>query len=160
MVGWVLLCMVAPSCFGLTNVLAVVLKPPALSALATATALLLSAALILFPITLIMGQAYVFPGPNLKGDLAILYAVILNIMVWTVFLSAVKVVGPVLFSQFNYLVVLIGFGFGVLFFGEKPSLYIWLATALMFLGLAAINWRPRQRAATSPASEAGSAPPS
>jgi len=147
MVGWVLLCMVAPSCFGLTNVLAVVFKPPALSALSTATALLLSAALILFPITLVMGQAYTFPGPNLKGDLAIFFAVILNVLVWMVFLSAVRVTGPVLFSQFNYLVVLIGFGFGLLFFDEKLSIYVFLSAALMFAGLAAINWRPRSKTA-------------
>ncbi|MBM3484064.1 MAG: DMT family transporter [Alphaproteobacteria bacterium] len=156
MVPWVLLCMLAPSSFGLTNVLAVVLRPPALSALSMATSLLLSAAFLLFPITLLMGQIHAFPGPNIDGDLAILYAVGLNIMIWTVFLGAVRVIGPVLFSQFNYLVVLIGFGFGVLFFGEQPSLYIWLATALMFLGLAAINWRPRQRGAAGATDEAGS----
>lgn len=158
MVGWVLLCMLAPASFAATNVLVVVLRPPALSSLAMSTALLLGASVVLFPITLIVGQPYAFPGPSLGGDLAILYAVLLNLLLWYVFLEAVRLSGPVFFSQFNYLVVLAGFGFGILFFGERPSLYIIGAAALMFAGLAVLNWRPKKRPAVPHAEAARGGP--
>jgi drug/metabolite transporter (DMT)-like permease len=81
------------------------------------------------------------------GDLAILYAVLINVAIWVVFMEVTRQAGPVFFSQFNYIVVLVGFGFGVLMFGERPSVYIWGATALMLLGLTALNWRPKRKAA-------------
>ncbi|MGD9538200.1 MAG: EamA family transporter [Alphaproteobacteria bacterium] len=152
MVGWVLLCLLAPASFGLTNVLAAVLRPPAISSLAMSATLLLGASVVLFPIMLALGQSYSFPGPALGGDLALLYAVLINLVLWTLFLEVVRLAGPVFFAQFNYLVVLAGFGFGVLFFGERPSLYIIAAAALMAAGLAVLNWRRRRRAEPAPAS--------
>ncbi len=147
MVGWVLLCLLAPASLAATNVLVVILRPPALSSLAMSTALLLAASVVLFPIMLIVGQPYAIPGPNLGGDIALIYAVLLNLVIWIIFLEVVRLSGPVFFSQFNYLVVLAGFGFGILFFGERPSLYMIGAAALMFAGLAMINWRPKKKPA-------------
>ncbi len=76
MVGWVLLCLLAPASLAATNVLVVVLRPPALSSLAMSTALLLAASVVLFPIMLIVGQPYAIPGPNLGGDIALIYIVL------------------------------------------------------------------------------------
>ena len=57
MVGWVLVCLLAPASLALTNVLAAVLRPPAISSLAMSAALLLGASVVLFPIMLALEQS-------------------------------------------------------------------------------------------------------
>lgn len=149
MVGWVLLALLAPVMFGLVTVFAGKYRPPAASSLNLACGLLLASALMLAPVMLGLGQGYLFPGPDLIGDMCILYASLLTAWVFYLFLAFIRLAGPVFVTQHNYIATLAGFGWGVLFFGEGYSLYIWGATALMFVGLALLNlglWLEARRA--------------
>jgi drug/metabolite transporter (DMT)-like permease len=137
MAGWVLLAVLAPVSFAAVNVLAAVMRPPKQSSLSAATGLLLFASALLFLIMLATGQTYAFPGPSLKGDLAILCAVFLNLFLWILFFEIVRVAGPVFFAQFNYIAVLTGFVAGILLYGEQHTVYIFGAAILMCIGLAA-----------------------
>jgi drug/metabolite transporter (DMT)-like permease len=51
----------------------------------------------------------------------------------------IKRAGPVFFSTSNYIATLAGVGLGILLFGDRPSLWIWAALVLMFLGLFCVN---------------------
>lgn len=136
MVGWTLLALVAPVCFAMTNTLAVYLRPPAAPALAMATGMSACTTLLLVPIMLATGHAYLFPGPTVDGMLAVLYAAGINAVTMVCWFVLVRIIGAVYFSQFNYFIVLGGFGWGILLFDEQHSLYVWVAAGLTFIGLA------------------------
>jgi len=155
MVGWVLLALLGPIMFGLVTVFAGKYRPPAASSLNLACGLLLASAVMLAPVMVGLGQTYVFPGGDVLGDLCILYAGLLTAWVFFLFLEFVRLAGPVFVTQHNYIATLSGFGWGVAFFDEGYSAYIWGATALMFVGLGLLNlglWLDARRARASIAS--------
>ena len=155
MVGWVLLALLAPVMFGLVTVFAGKYRPPAASSLNLACGLLLASAVMLVPVMVGLGQTYVFPGDDMVGDLCILYAGLLTAWVFYLFLEFVRLAGPVFVTQHNYIATLSGFGWGLAFFGEGYSAYLWGATALMFVGLGLLNlglWLEARRARVSSAS--------
>lgn len=148
MVGWLLLAFLAPVCFACVNVYAGRFRPPAAPSLMLACGVLLASAVFLAPIMVATGQAYLFPGPELSGDLAVLGAVLLHAVFWVMFFEIVRLAGPVFFSQFNFIAVLAGIGWAILIFGDRPSVYIWGALVLLFAGLALIIWSMRRAQAS------------
>jgi drug/metabolite transporter (DMT)-like permease len=135
MTGWLLLALLAPVLFALTNVSASLLRPPAANSLALATGMVLVTAAIMAVVALATGQAYALPGPG-PALWAMLATAAVNAAFYVAFFEIVRMAGPVFFAQFNYLVVVAGFGWGALIFGESHSAYVWGAAALMLLGLA------------------------
>jgi drug/metabolite transporter (DMT)-like permease len=142
MAGWFLLALLAPISFAGLNVYVEISRPPATTSLALAVGILFSSALMLLPLMLATGQLYVFPGPVLDGDLALMGAVVINILMWPLFYEIVKRTGAFLMSMINVVGVIGGMVWSMLFFGEQHSGYIWLAGALMLLGLGFILTRP------------------
>ena len=63
------------------------------------------------------------------------------------FLIIIRAAGPVFFSQFNYVVVVAGLGWGILFFQESHSAYVWAAAVLMLAGVALLIHAARRQPA-------------
>jgi drug/metabolite transporter (DMT)-like permease len=131
MVWWLLLALLAPVLIGLGNVLTALVRPPTMPPTVLGAGMLLSAAALLAPIMAASGQFYLFDGAAPGVNWNFLYATLLNSIFYVVFLEVVRLSGPVFFSQMNYLAVAAGFGWGIILFGERYSLYVWGGTALM-----------------------------
>ena len=58
------------------------------------------------------------------------------------FLEIIRRAGPVFFAQFNYLAVLAGVAWGAVIFGERLSIFVVAAMALMFVGVFLSGYRP------------------
>ncbi|MEE8172111.1 MAG: DMT family transporter [Alphaproteobacteria bacterium] len=142
MAGWFLLALLAPICFAGLNVYVELHRPPETPSLSLAVGILLSGALMLLPLMLATGQLYVFPGPVRDGDLALLGAVVINILMWPLFYEIVKRTGAFLMSMINVVGVVGGIVWSMVFFAERHSGFIWLAGALMLIGLGMILMRP------------------
>jgi len=97
--------------------------------------MLLAAAALLLPIMAASGQFYFFAGADPGVNWNFLYATLLNAIFYVLFLEIVRLSGPVFFSQMNYLSVAAGFGWGMILFGERYSLYVWGGTALMAMSV-------------------------
>ena len=78
-------------------------------------------------------------------DWNFLYATLLNSIFYVVFLEIIRISGPVFFSQMNYLSVAAGFGWGMVLFGERYSLYVWGGTALMAMSVLLLTLSARSR---------------
>jgi drug/metabolite transporter (DMT)-like permease len=143
MVTWLLLALLAPVCFAAFNIMGAVMWPPDGRSLPLACGLLLGGALVLLPVMLGTGQDYLFPGPLLTGDLAILYATLLTAVVWYLIFEIIRLGGPLFLSQFGYIIVLTGFGWGALIFKESLSGSVWIAAALLFAGLGLLTMGKR-----------------
>lgn len=136
MVGWVLLILLVPVLFALFNIFIDLYAPPEGDGLQLGTGVLVAAGLIMLPITAIAGDFHLFPGPSAEGDLAVLYATVINVARWWLMFIIITMAGAVFVSQTAYVIVLGGFGWQALFFGGSVSGYIWAAAALLLLGLA------------------------
>ena len=110
------------------------------NSLALSSGILLGGALIMLPIMLISGDLWVPPAQIMLGNYALITAVLINLTIWWMFLEIVRNAGPVFFTPSNYVIVLSSIGWGVVIFGEKPSIFIWGAVVLMFLGVFLVNY--------------------
>ena len=136
MVGWVLLALIGPLCFAACNAFVIVLRPPGTPALMMATGMSAGATVLLAPVMLASGHTVVFPAAALDANLPILYAAAITAATMVAWFYVVRITGPVFFSQFNYFIVLAGFGWGYILNDERHSFWVWIATALAFAGLA------------------------
>ena len=135
MVWWLLLALLAPVVLGLGNVLTALVRPPTMPPTVLAAGMLLTAAALLAPVMAASGQFYLFDGAAPGVNWNFLYATLLNSIFYVVFLEIIRLSGPVFFSQMNYLAVAAGFGWGMILFGERYSLYVWGGTALMAMSV-------------------------
>lgn len=149
MVGWVLLTLLVPVVFALFNIFIDLYAPPQEGGLQLGTGILLAAGLMMLPITAIAGGFHFFPGPSIEGDLAVLYATLINAARWWLMFIIIRMAGAIFVSQTAYIIVLGGFGWQALFFGGEVSGYIWAAAGLLLLGLAVntLSKMRQQRAA-------------
>ena len=146
-VSWLLLALLAPVCFAAFNIAGAILWPPKAHSLGLACGIQLGGAVVLVPVMLGTGETYLFPGPLLAGDLAILGATGVTALVWYLIFEILRLGGPLFLSQFGYIVVLTGFGWGAVIFGERLSNSAWIAAALLLAGLAVLTWSKRHRSA-------------
>ena len=79
------------------------------------------------------------------ADWALIMAACVMALSFYLMIEIIRVAGPVFFTTVNFIVPLAGIGWGVLFFDESHSLWIWLALALMIVGVFFVN-RPSQAA--------------
>ncbi len=147
MVWWLLLALLAPAGFALTNVLAVLIRPPDSPPLSFSCGLASAASVMLLAAMFLFGQEYVFPGPSAWADMAILGASAITCLMYITFLIIVKAAGPVFFSQFNYVIVVAGLGWGIVLNNESYSLHVWLSAALMLGGVVFLTWSARRSSA-------------
>ena len=136
MLGWLLLAFLAPVFFAATNISGSLLRPPATGSFPMAAGVMVASTVLMAPIALGTGQMYAYPGPSAEGAWTVLAAAAVNGGFYVAFFAIVRRAGSVFVSQFNYLVILCGFGWGALLFGERHSLFVLGAAALMVLGLA------------------------
>lgn len=142
MPGWFLLALLAPLMFATANVSAVILRPPAMSSVAMASGVLLGSACVQAVAMAITGQTYWFANFPGAIDGLLLAAIVINSIFVTLYLEIVRLAGPVFFAQFNYLAVLTGIAWGWLIFSDTVNSMVWVAFALMAVGVALISRRP------------------
>jgi drug/metabolite transporter (DMT)-like permease len=126
--------------FAGSNVAAAILRPPASSSVAMGAGVLLGSALVLLPIMLLAGQAWI-PERFDQAAIGTLLAIAINAVFLVLFFEIIRRAGPVFFAQFNYLAVLAGVAWGAVVFRERLSIYLVLAMVLMFVGVFLSGYR-------------------
>ena len=150
MVGWVLLGLLAPLCYAIGAILMAWLQPPAAKSLPLAFGLLMASAIIMAAVMVVTGSWWFFEGRFATGQKAVIGAMANQAVIFVLMFEIIKRAGPVFFSTSNYIATLAGVGLGILLFGDKPSLWIWAALLLMFMGLFCVNLiGPLERGARS-----------
>jgi len=136
----VVLVVAAPVMFAGSNVAAAILRPPASSSVAMGAGVLLGSALVLLPIMLLAGQAWI-PERFDQAAIGTLLAIAINAVFLVLFFEIIRRAGPVFFAQFNYFAVLAGVAWGAVVFRERLSIYLVLAMVLMFVGVFLSGYR-------------------
>ncbi|MDP6816596.1 MAG: DMT family transporter [Alphaproteobacteria bacterium] len=150
MVGWVLIALIAPLCYGFANTLVAIMRPPQSNSIPLAAGLLLGASTILLLLMAATDSWWFFDAGLNDGALALIGVTVVNVIFWYLLFEIIHLAGPVFFASYNYISPLAGIGWAVLILHERHSVWIWAALALMFAGLFLVNRRaraaPQQRA--------------
>jgi drug/metabolite transporter (DMT)-like permease len=140
--GWYLAALVTPAALAFGNVYRTTSWPEGRGPLPLATLTLAAAALGIALVLVV--QALVGEGPAIRSALRegwwlILAQSFATGVGYAFFFRLQQIGGPVYLSQISYVNTGVGVGFAVLLFQERLSLWIWLAVALVFAGVALVN---------------------
>ncbi len=148
MVPWVLLALTVPLLYVANAIIIALIAPPPSGALPLAGGILTVGALFMFVVMAATGQWWWFDGPMTVGDWALIAASATIALAFFLMIEIIRIAGPVFFTSVNFMIPLTGIGWGVVFFDERHSVWIWLALALMLVGLVLVNRRPRAEVAS------------
>lgn len=139
LIPWALLLLLTPTCYALTNVLAVKLAPRGTPPLALAAGTMAVAALAAGVAAPLLGQAGLPPLQGGAGPALVLLQAGLTALAYLLYFRLLGRVGGVVTSQVGYIVTVSGLGWGYLLFAEVPGWLTIPAAALIFAGLALVT---------------------
>ena len=146
MVGWVALGLVPSLSYAVNAVLVARWRPQETGSLPLAGGLMLASAGYVLIVMAAIGESWwAFGGSFGIGHSATIAAMANNCVSFYLVFEVIRRAGPVIFSTVNYIATLSGMGFGMWFFGDAPSAYIWGAVVLMFAGLFLVTTTGRKK---------------
>jgi len=142
MAGWLALPLVASVFYTLENVYVDVSVPQNTDMAGLLTTALIIAAATLWPVMMAAGAFHPLSLPLDDADLALIGMMVVSSAAYVMFLSVVKMAGAVFASVIGYVITLAGVFWGLVFFAERHSPWVWAALALMLAGMLLV--RPRR----------------
>lgn len=139
---WFLIGMITPVLYSYSAIAAARLRPDNGSSVGLAGGMLVCIAALLWPIAALTAQIYL---PNVAAPdtatVCIAIVTLVTALAYFLYFELIRAIGPVSISVVGYVVTLTGMIFGMIFFGESHSGWVWGAAALIFTGLALVNGR-------------------
>jgi len=142
MAGWVLLGLLAPLCYALGAILMARMPVAESKSLLLAAGLLAAAGVVMLTVMLLTRTWWFFEGAFATGHWATVAAMVNQAAIFVLMFEIIRRAGPVFFSTSNYIATFLGVAWGMLFFGDSYTLWIWAAMGLMFVGLFCVNVLP------------------
>jgi drug/metabolite transporter (DMT)-like permease len=146
MVKWMLLALLASVFYTIENIYVDISIPQGTDLIALLMGGLCVAALLLAPIASSQAAFVALQYPFTEVEWAIIALAIVSSIAYTLFLHIVKKSGAVFASLVGYVITLAGVFWGMLFFGESHSIWVWTALVTMLAGMAMV--RPREQTAS------------
>ncbi len=134
-----LLAFITPLGYAAANVFADIARPPNTDNVALAMGTMFAAASGALVGSLIDNSFY--PAWQNFGHAEMVLAgfALATSIAFLIFYAIIKMAGAVYLGQVGYLATLFGVAWGILFFAEKPSAWLWLAALLVAGGVALVN---------------------
>ena len=146
MAGWVALGLLPSLSYAVNAVLVARWRPQQTGSLPLAAGMMLASAGYVLIVMAASGEWWAFGGSFGIGHGATIAAMANNCVSFYLVFEVIRRAGPVIFSTVNYIATLSGMGFGMWFFGDAPSAWIWGAVVLMFAGLFLVTATGRKEA--------------
>jgi len=143
MVKWMLLALLASVFYTIENIYVDISIPQGTDLVALLAGGLCVAALLLAPIASSQAAFVMLQYPFTEVEWAIIAMAFVSSTAYTLFLYIVKKSGSVFASLVGYVITLAGVFWGMLFFGESHSIWVWAALATMLVGMAMVT--PREK---------------
>jgi drug/metabolite transporter (DMT)-like permease len=148
-----LLAFLTPALWATSNVIAEVWRPKDGDTYALAMGTMFAAAGGALVGALVTGQFHaIWDGFGVSDGVIVFYG-FATVAAFALFYTIVKIAGAVYLAQVGYLVPLMGVGWGAWFYGEEPSVWLWVAMALAFAGVGFVNFGKRGKAGDAPAAD-------
>ena len=147
LVPWILLALLLPLGYTTTSLATALLRPPETDSLHFSFGFFFFGSLPILAVAAATDGWWWFEGGMDPGDWALITAIFVQTLGIYLFVELIRFLGPVFFSTVNFVVALSGIGWGVLFFGESHSHWVWLALVCLMLGVFFVIQRRREHAA-------------
>jgi drug/metabolite transporter (DMT)-like permease len=141
MTGFAAIAFASTVCYAIQNVYIARAAPLGLGALAMSAGTLLVGGGMLIPLMLATDSMIPLLGAWGIQQWAVAGMILVNAVCTIIFLKVILSAGPLFGSLTAYTVTLSGILWGVLLFGERFSLWIWGAVALLFVGVGLVGMR-------------------
>lgn len=138
---WVLLPLIVTAAYAAENIYIAAQRPPGLDPLTILCGLFWAALIQITPVVIAAG-AWVDLARFSPAEMAIIVNSGLHIGAYMGFVWLIAAAGPVFASQVAYVVTGVGVLLGMAIYGERHSLWVWGALAMIFAGLALV--KPKQ----------------
>ncbi|MGI9426862.1 MAG: DMT family transporter [Hyphomicrobiaceae bacterium] len=148
---WVLVAVACALCYSCENIYISRRVPRGIDASTLLCGMQLMATFMTASAAIIFGANWMPSLPFTETEWAVVAMAIINAFAYGGFVHLVSTAGPVFASQTAYVVTLSGIAWGIFLFGEEHAIWIWLATAMMLVGLALV--RPTDQPARHRATE-------
>jgi drug/metabolite transporter (DMT)-like permease len=149
---WVgLLAFITPAGYAAANVYSEWGRPKGAENLALATATMFAAALGAGVVGALDGTFHPIWVDFGTRELTLVAYAFATAVAFLLFYKIVDIAGAVYLGQVGYLVTLFGVGWGVLFFSESTTIWLWAAVVVVGFGVALVNLGKRKVASDSPA---------
>lgn len=146
MLPFALLGFITPLAWALTNVYAEAARPSGADSMVLAMGTMYAAALTSLVAALATGSFHPIWNDFDIGNQALIAYGLITVATFFLYFTVVALSGAVYLAQEGYITTLMGLGWGAWFYGEEPSAWLWLAVALVFAGLALVNFGKRRQA--------------
>jgi len=135
-----LIAFITPLAYAAANVFADFARPEGADNVVLAMGTMFAAAIGTAAAGLIDGSFY--PAWQNFGDteMLMIFFAIATAAAFLIFYAIIVMAGAVYLGQVGYLVTLFGVGWGIVIFGETQSAWLWLAVALVAVGVALVNF--------------------
>jgi len=138
--GWVLLLVLVPLSYAVENVVIARARPRNMDSLTVMCGLTWGALFLVTP-AMLAADGWVALWPVGMAELSLVGTSILHVLAYFGLVWLIGRAGPVFASQVSYVVTGTGVALGMLVLGERHSLWVWAALALMVAGLALVKPR-------------------
>ena len=143
MVKWMLLALLASVFYTIENIYVDISIPQGTDLIALLTGGLCVGALLLAPIAYSQAAFVTLQYPFTEVEWAIIAMAFVSSTAYTLFLYVVKKSGSVFASLVGYVITLAGVFWGMFFFDESHSIWVWAALLTMLFGMAMVT--PREQ---------------
>ena len=141
---WVLLALAAPLGYATLNMVLTLMAPPGASPFILTSGMFVAASLILVPVIAMTGSFVPMGWPWTAIEWSLFGLGVINAIAYVLYFYLVDRAGPVFGSLTANFVTLFGVIWGVVLFGERNSVWVWLSLVTMMAALILVA--PRERA--------------
>ena len=137
---WLLGAFVTPVLYSFGNAWAEKHRPSGMDSFALAGAMVGAASVGMGVAALATGTFHPIWQEASAVNLVILFYAALSVAIFYLFFELIRLAGALAVAQVAYIMTLMGLGWGAVLYGERPSPWVWLAIALVFAGVALVNF--------------------
>lgn len=143
MVKWVMICLIASCFYAIEGIYLEVKVPEGTDLIALLSVSLFTTAIIMLPVIYHQDAFVKLAYPFGKLEWVLMAIALVSSSAYAAFLYAVHMAGAVFATMAGYIITISGVFWGILFFQEVHSNWVWAALVLMLAGMALVTPRAK-----------------
>ncbi|HFC05113.1 MAG TPA: DMT family transporter [Rhizobiales bacterium] len=138
---WILLLVLAGSCYAAESIFAIFFMPANDSPLTLLTGMTIAALSIITPVMLATGIPFAVQNFLGKAEMALIASSFIHVACYATYLHLLRRTGAIFSSQVAYVVTLSGVLWGILIFSETHDFWTWTSLIMAITGLTLVRQR-------------------
>lgn len=138
---WVFLALASTACYTLLNIILATKAPPQINQMILTAGMFAGSVVLMIPLLLATDAFVPISWPLTNVEWSFIGLGLLAGAAWTIYFILVEKAGPLFTSFTGNVVTIFGIFWGMLIFGEKNSVWVWLSFATIMVALVLVSPR-------------------